>query len=82
MLTSASLTSCYGLFFPNTSCSCCRSEAVEVGGSARRLDPRPRRQNAAQEEDRVQEEEDVRPSEDGGQDVQEQQEEVAAAVDF
>lgn len=54
----------------------CRSEAAEVGGSARRLDPRPRRQDAAQEEDRVQQEEDgVRPSQDGKRDVWEQEEE-------
>lgn len=49
-----------------------------MGGSARRLDPRPRRQDAAQEEDHVEEEEGVRPSEDGRKDVQEE-EEVAAA---
>lgn len=54
-----------------------RSEAAQVGGSARRLDPRPRRQDAAPEEDHVQQEEVVRPSQDGKQDVREQ-EEVAA----
>ncbi len=57
----------------------CRPEAAEVGGSARRLDPRPRRQDSAQEEGGVQEEEDVRPSEDGRQDVREQEEEEVAA---
>lgn len=36
-----------------------RSEAAEVGGSARRLDPRPRRQDHAPEEDHVQQEEVV-----------------------
>lgn len=52
-----------------------------MGGSARRLDPRPRHQDAAQEEDDVQEEEDVRPDEGGREDVREQEEEeVAAAV--
>lgn len=54
----------------------CRSEAAEVGSSARRLDPRPWRQDAAQEEDHVQQEEDgVRPSQDGKRDVWEQEEE-------
>lgn len=58
-----------------------RPEAAEVGGSPRRLDPRPRRQDAAQEEDHVQQEEGVRPSAGGRQDVREQEEEeVAAAV--
>lgn len=52
-----------------------------MGGSARRLDPRPRHQDAAQEEDDVQEEEDVRADEGGREDVREQEEEeVAAAV--
>lgn len=53
----------------------CRPEAAEVGGSARRLDPRPRRQDAAQEEDHVPEEEDhVQPGEGGRKDVREEEE--------
>lgn len=47
-----------------------------MGGPARRLDARPRCQDAAQEEDNVQEE-DVRPSESGRrrEDLREQEEE-------
>lgn len=53
----------------------CRPEAAEVGGSARRLDPRPRRQDDAQEEDHVPEEEDhVWPGEGGRKDVREEEE--------
>lgn len=56
----------------------CRPEAAEVGGSARRLDPRPRRQDAAQEEDHVPEEEDqVQPGEGGRKDVREEEEVTA-----
>lgn len=49
-----------------------------MGGSARRLDPQPRRQDAAPEEDDVQQEEDIRPSQDRKQDVQKQEEEEVA----
>lgn len=53
----------------------CRSEAAEVGGSARRLAARPRRQDAAQEEEQVQQDEgDVGRSQDGRQDVGEEEE--------
>lgn len=56
----------------------CRPEAAEVGGSARRLDPGPRRQDVAEEEGHVPEEEDhVQPGEGGRKDVREE-EEVAA----
>lgn len=52
-----------------------------MGGSAGRLAPRPRRQDAAQEEDGVQEEDDgVRSGEGGKETVWEQKEEEVAAV--
>lgn len=70
------------LAFCNTSIRPHRPEAVEVGGASRRLDPRPRREDAAQKEDHVQQEEDVRSTQGRRQqDTWEQEEEeVAAAV--
>lgn len=57
----------------------CSPEAAEVGGQSGRLDARPRRQDHAQEEERVRHEEELLPGQEGGQGVRRQEEQEVAA---